>query len=228
MSSRNRARGLIMAGRVMVNGCRVDKAGSMVRAESDIEILASATPYVSRGGSKLEGVLQDVVLDVRGFVCLDVGASTGGFTDCLLKHGAARVYAIDVGRNLLDISLREDPRVIAIEGCNVRYVQPDLIPEKVDLITIDVSFISLTLVIPAVIPFLKHGGYLLTLIKPQFELSRQEVGKGGIVREEAVRLKAVEKMQMFVSRVGLDVRNCVPSRVKGPRGNQEYFMLSST
>lgn len=216
-----------MAGRVLVDGNRVDKAGFMVRRENKIEILGPPIPYVSRGGLKLEGALKDFGLNVKDIPCIDVGASTGGFTDCLLQHGASRVYTIDVGKHLLDSSLREDPRVIVIEGCNVRHARPGLIPEKVDLITIDVSFISLTLVIPPVIPFLKRGGCLLALVKPQFELSRQEVGKKGVVRDEDRRLKAVDKIKNFVSNSGFVVDGWVKSRVKGPKGNQEYFLLCS-
>lgn len=216
-----------MAGRVFVEGTRVDKAGFAVRRGSKIDILGSPNPYVSRGGLKLEGALIDFGLTVEDFLCIDVGASTGGFTDCLLHRGASRVYTIDVGKHLLDNSLREDPRVVVIEECNVRHVQPDFIPEKVDLITIDVSFISLSIVIPPVIPFLKRGGYLLALVKPQFELSRREVGRKGVVRDEKKRLKAVDNIINVLSNSGFCVEGLVKSRLKGPKGNQEYFVLSS-
>lgn len=216
-----------MAGRVRVDGNRVDKAGFLIRPDSTIEIVGPHMPYVSRGGLKLEGALSDFGLAVEGFRCIDVGASTGGFTDCLLKHGASRVYAIDVGKNLLDASLRDDPRVFVIEECNARSIEPERLPETVELITIDVSFISLTLVVPPMLPFLEKRGYLLVLIKPQFELSRKEVGKGGVVREESGRMKAVNKVESFLTEIDLNVISWVPSRVKGPKGNQEYFMLSS-
>lgn len=218
---------MIMAGRVIVDGEMVDKAGEMVRAESDIEVLGPPIPYVSRGGVKLEGALLDLGLDVSCLRCLDIGASTGGFTDCLLQHGAERVYAVDVGSNLIDYSLRKDERVIVIEKVNVRYAPLDLIPEQVDLVTIDVSFISLTLIIPPVRHFLKAGGYMLTLVKPQFELSRDEVGRKGVVRDETKRIKAVEKIEGFLSKSGFVVERTVPSRITGPAGNQEYFVLSS-
>lgn len=216
-----------MAGRVFVDGRLVDKAGFMVRPENVIEIAGPPNPYVSRGGLKLEGAILDLGIDVKDLFCIDVGASTGGFTDCLLQHGAAKVYAVDVGKRLLDSSLRNDPRVVVIEGCNVRHVQPGFIPEKVDLITIDVSFISLSLVISPVIPFLKIKGRLLVLVKPQFELSRREVGKKGVVRDEGRRLKALDKIKIFVSESGFVIDGWVESRLKGPKGNQEYFLLSS-
>ncbi len=216
-----------MAGRVFIDGRLVDKAGFMVRPENVIEIVGPSNPYVSRGGLKLEGAILDLGIDVKDLFCIDVGASTGGFTDCLLQHGAAKVYAVDVGKRLLDNSLRKDPRVVVIEGCNVRHVRPGFIPEKVDLITIDVSFISLCLVIPPVIPSLKRDGRLLVLVKPQFELSRHEVGKKGVVRDEAKRLRALDKIKSFVSGSGFVVDGWVESRVKGPKGNQEYFLLAS-
>ena len=215
-----------MAGRVRVEGEVVDKAGSLVSGDLGVEIKGKERQYVSRGGEKLAGTLEDLHLSVEGFFCLDVGASTGGFTDCLLKHGAARVFSVDVGKNLLDYSLRGDPRVVVLEGCNFRYAAKDLIPEKVDLVTIDVSFISLTLVIPPALPFMKDGGILLPLVKPQFELSRKEVGKGGVVREEEKRFAAVRKIREYLEERGLAVEKEVPSRLLGPAGNQEYFILS--
>ncbi|RMG59829.1 MAG: TlyA family RNA methyltransferase [Deltaproteobacteria bacterium] len=224
--TRSRARSIIMAGLVYVNGVRVDKAGYQVREDARLEIKERGIPYVSRGGLKLEGALEDLSLSVDGFVCLDVGASTGGFTDCLLARGARKVYAVDVGKNLLDGRLRKDPRVVVIEGVNFRYAPSDLIPETVDLVTVDVSFISLTLIIPRALPFLKEGGYLLCLVKPQFELSPDRVGKGGVVRDEGARLEAVRKISSFVEKEGMNLLGVVPSRVRGPKGNQEYFLLA--
>lgn len=224
--TRTVARGLIMAGRVVVNGKVVDKAGTMVSPSDAIEVKGDPRPYVSRGGLKLKGALNDFSLGVEGLICLDIGSSTGGFTDCLLKEGASHVYAVDVGKNLMDGMLRSDERVTLLEGVNARYARGDLLPEKVDLITVDVSFISLTLIIPAIIDLLKPGGKLIPLVKPQFELSRKEVGKKGVVREANARDKAIVKISSFLSDKGFRVIEIAPSCIKGPAGNQEYFIHS--
>jgi len=223
--TRSQAKSIIMTGRVYVDGVMVDKAGRTFDEGVSISLKEGGLPYASRGGLKLEGALEDFCLEVKGMTCLDVGASTGGFTDCLLKKGASKVYAVDVGRNLLDGKLRKDERVVVLEGVNFRYAGNGLIPEKVDLITIDVSFISLTLIIPPALSFLKPGGYLLVLVKPQFELTPKDVGRGGVVRDEEKRHRAVQKVESFMMKRGLTVIGVTPSRVKGPKGNQEYFIL---
>ncbi len=216
-----------MAGRVLVEGKVTDKAGTSVFEESIIEIKGEARPYVSRGGMKLAGALEGFSLDVSGSICLDIGASTGGFTHCLLTHGALRVYAVDVGKNLIDGSLRSDGRVEVIEKCNFRYASPDLIHEEVDLVTVDVSFISLTHIIPRALTFLRKDGRILLLVKPQFELSKKDVGKGGVVRDQGKRNEAVSKITRFLTSLNVPVAGVLPSPLTGPAGNQEYFVLSS-
>ncbi|HEY6012208.1 MAG TPA: TlyA family RNA methyltransferase, partial [Nitrospirota bacterium] len=209
--SRERAQGSIVAGQVLVNGQKIDKAGTPVAEDADIRILGERMPYVSRGGLKLESALREFKVEVTDKVALDVGASTGGFTDCLLQHGCRRVYAVDVGYGQLAWKLRQDPRVIAIDRVNIRDMAPALIPELVDLAVIDVSFISLDKVLPSVLRFLKPGSELIALIKPQFEVGRAQVGKGGIVRDEAARAASVERVQTFFGNAGLDVKGVIPS-----------------
>jgi 23S rRNA (cytidine1920-2'-O)/16S rRNA (cytidine1409-2'-O)-methyltransferase len=223
VESRAKAQSLIMMGRVLCNGKVIDKAGSKVNLDAEIEI-TQELPYVSRGGIKLESAIKKFLVDLDGMVAMDVGASTGGFTDCLLKHGVKKVYAIDVGYGILDAKLRNDERVINIEKTNIRYLNKDLIKDQIDIAVIDVSFISLTQVIPKVLEFLKPNGKIIALIKPQFELSPKEVGKGGIVKEKDLQMKAVTKISHFIQELGLKVIGTIPSPIAGKKGNQEYLI----
>ena len=203
--SRQRASALIMAGNILVNNQPVDKPGSMVPVDAEIINKGSDIPFVSRGGFKIEKAIQSLNLDVTGMLCLDVGASTGGFTDCLLQHGASRVYAIDVGYGQLDWKLRQDPRVVVIERTNIRYATEELFPEPFDLISIDVSFISLKIVIPAVKKFLKNDGKILALIKPQFEVGKGLVGKGGVVRDPAQHEQVITELTEFFNNISFQL-----------------------
>jgi 23S rRNA (cytidine1920-2'-O)/16S rRNA (cytidine1409-2'-O)-methyltransferase len=223
--SRSAAQGLILSGRVLVEGRVVDKCGAPVRPGQRIEVAPGARPFVSRGGEKLSGALEDLGLSPSGAVALDVGASTGGFTDCLLRRGAARVYAVDVGKGLLDDRLRKDPRVVELPGINFRYAPPDLLPEKVDLAVVDVSFISLRHILPPLRAFLKKGARVLALVKPQFEAGREAVGKGGVVRDETARRRAVREAGLFAAEAGFSVLAEAESRLPGPAGNREVFVL---
>ena len=223
--SRQRAQAMIMAGKVLVNNRPVDKAGFLVGQNDDIELKGKDIPYVSRGGLKLEGALQSFELNPAGLVCLDVGASTGGFTDCLLQNGAARVYAVDVGYGQLAWKLRQDPRVAVIERTNIRHMQIEAIAEPVDLATIDVSFISLKIVVPAVAAFLKNGARLLALIKPQFEVGKDQVGKGGVVRDASLHNRVIHNLSAFFVELGFLSETVIPSPILGPKGNREFFIL---
>lgn len=223
--SREKARRAIMAGWVEVCGQRVDKAGAAVDEDAEVEVTGGREPYVSRGGLKLEAALDHFRLSPEGRVCLDVGASTGGFTDCLLQRGASRVYALDVGYGQLDYSLRREARVVVMERLNVRYLEPDALPERVRLATLDVSFISLLKVVPAVLPHLEPGGWLLPLIKPQFEAGKGAVGKGGILRDEDLRRRVVEQVVAGLVELGLEPRGTFDSPVAGAGGNREVFAL---
>lgn len=220
--SREQAKRLILAGEVRLNGHTVDKPATKVPLDAEIT-LKSKPRYVGRGGLKLERALADFSIDPTGQTCLDIGASTGGFTDCLLQHGAAKVYAIDVGTNQLAWKIRSDPRVITREKFNARHLQPQDLPEAVDLIVIDVSFISLTKILPAAFGVLKADGHLVALIKPQFEATRREVGKGGIVRDAAAREKAASKITQFVRDLGHDFLAQTDSPITGTDGNHEYL-----
>jgi 23S rRNA (cytidine1920-2'-O)/16S rRNA (cytidine1409-2'-O)-methyltransferase len=222
--SRERAQALILAGQVLVNGRKQDKAGSLVPEDGEIRILGEVLPYVSRGGLKLEAALREFKIDVSGSTALDVGASTGGFTDCLLQRGAAKVYAVDVGYGQMAWKIRQDPRVVVIERSNIREAGPSLIPEPVDIVVIDVSFISLEKVVPSVLQFLKPGSGLIALIKPQFEVGKEQVGKGGIVRDEEARKAAVNRITEFVLAAGLDIQGIIPSPITGQDGNVEYLV----
>ncbi len=224
--SREKAQALIFAGQVLVQGQKIDKAGALVPQDAEIRILGEVLPYVSRGGLKLEQALQEFRISVTGKVALDVGASTGGFTDCLLQYGCARVYAVDVGYGQIAWKLRQDPRVVVIERTNIRAMEPSVIPELVDMAVIDVSFISLEKVIPAVLKFLKPDSEIITLIKPQFEVGKEAVGKGGIVRDEAARSAAVERVAAFARGLGLDVKGVIPSPITGQEGNVEFLMYA--
>lgn len=225
--SRERAKRLVMAGLVFLetNGRqeRLDKPGRMLPASAVLS-LAQPERFVSRGAYKLLSALEHFQLAITGLTALDVGASTGGFTDCLLQHGAARVYAVDVGKSQLHEKLRADPRVVSLEGVNFRLAGPDLLPERVDLAVVDVSFISLTKVLPAVRQFLKPGACIVALVKPQFELGPGQTDKG-VVRDESLRQLAVQLVEGAARELGLTPSGLVPAGVKGPKGNQEYLLL---
>jgi len=222
--SREQARRLIIAGEVTINGQPASKPGTGVK-DDDVLVIKEKPRFVSRGGFKLEGALREFGINVTGLTCMDVGASTGGFTDCLLQRGAVKVYAFDVGTNQLVWKLRNDPRVVSREQCNVRHLQPADVPETIDFAVFDVSFISLTLVLPPVMAVLHpERGAIVCLIKPQFELSREDVSAGGIVRDPALHTRAVEKIRDFVStRAGFCWRGVIESPIKGTDGNTEFL-----
>ena len=222
-ASREQARRAVMAGSVEVDGRRGDKPGTAVGAAAVLSVAGPREPFVSRAGRKLAGALDDFGLDPAGTVALDVGASTGGFTDCLLQRGAARVYAIDVGWGQLDARLRADPRVVVLERTNARHLEPKDLPEQGNFAVIDVSFISLAKVVPALVPLLRPGSPIVALIKPQFEAGRGAVGKGGILRDEGVRARAIERTLDGLAALGLKVRGSCDSQVAGVGGNREAF-----
>ena len=221
--SRSRAQALIMSGEVYVDGQKCDKAGTQVNCDALLEVRGSACPYVSRGGLKLEKALHDFGVDPTGYVCSDSGASTGGFTDCLLQKGAKKVFAIDVVYGQLAWSLRTDERVVCMERTNIRYVKPEDLGEPLDLSVVDVSFISLKIVLPAIKALLKPTGQILCLIKPQFEAGKDKVGKKGVVRDPAVHAEVLENFLALASALELTVRNLTYSPVKGPEGNIEFL-----
>jgi 23S rRNA (cytidine1920-2'-O)/16S rRNA (cytidine1409-2'-O)-methyltransferase len=221
--SRQRAQALILAGNVCVAGQKVTKAGAPVAADARIEITGAQPRYASRGGLKLEGALADFDVDPVSKTCLDAGASTGGFTDCLLQQGARRVYAVDVSVAQLDWKLAQDARVVQIEK-NVRYLAPEDLEETVDLVTLDLSFISVAKVLPQVAAVVRPGGEFLILVKPQFELERGDVGKGGIVRDPALHERAIERVRAAAAKAGLQVLGVHSSRITGAEGNQEFFV----
>jgi 23S rRNA (cytidine1920-2'-O)/16S rRNA (cytidine1409-2'-O)-methyltransferase len=226
--SRTKAQALVMAGVVLVNEQRVEKSSESFPPDVSIRVKGAdnaATRYVGRGGLKLEAALREFGLDVSGLICLDVGASTGGFTDCLLQHGARRVVAIDVGHNQLDWRIRQDERVEVREGMNARYVEPENFHEPFDLAVMDVSFISATKVIPAIVPLLTERGRFITLIKPQFEVGKGEVGKGGIVSDPAQHARVVEEVNRAAEASGLEVVGVIPSPITGADGNVEFLAL---
>ncbi len=225
--SREQARGLILAGEVQVAGQKVEKAGASVAADAEITLLHPLSPYVSRGGVKLAGALSAFGLEVTGGVALDVGASTGGFTDCLLQRGATRVYAVDVGYGQIAWRLRGDARVVLIERTNIRTMPKETIPEAVDLAVIDVSFISLSKVIPCVTPHLKAGGEIVALVKPQFEVGFGQVGAGGIVRDPDQHREVIDRISNQAADWQLNVRGVVPSPICGKKGNREFFIWFS-
>jgi 23S rRNA (cytidine1920-2'-O)/16S rRNA (cytidine1409-2'-O)-methyltransferase len=222
VESRAKAQALIMAGKVVVEGKTVTKAGTLVAEEAAITIL-KPPPFVSRGGIKLDYALGHFQLDVSSRVVADIGASTGGFTDCLLKRGAKRVYAVDVGYGQLDYRLRRDPKVVVMERVNARYPIP--LPERVDLATIDLSFISVEKVIPSVAQLVKDDGYLLVLLKPQFEAKRSEVGKGGIVKQAVVHARVLGRFVAWLVEHGFRLGGLVASPILGASGNREFFLL---
>jgi len=226
--SRTKAQALVMAGVVLVDEQRVNKPSDPVDPHAEIRIKGGDDPttrYVGRGGLKLEAALRDFQIDVAGFNCLDVGASTGGFTDCLLQHGAGKVTAIDVGHNQIDWRLRTNARVDVREGINARYLKPDDFPEKFDLAVMDVSFISATKILPAILPLLKEDARLITLIKPQFEVGRGEVGKGGVVRDSQKHARVIDEVNRAAEELGLRVTNVIESPIHGADGNLEFLAL---
>ena len=222
--SREKAKAYIMAGQVYVDGQKEDKAGSMFTETVKVEVRGNTLPYVSRGGLKLEKAMNEFDVSLEGKVCMDVGASTGGFTDCMLQNGAVKVYSIDVGYGQLDWKLRNDPRVVCMEKTNIRYVIPEDIQEPAQFSSIDVSFISLTKVLLPVRNLLTEDGEIVCLIKPQFEAGREKVGKKGVVRDPAVHLEVIEKVIAYASSIALEPRHLSFSPIKGPEGNIEYLL----
>jgi 23S rRNA (cytidine1920-2'-O)/16S rRNA (cytidine1409-2'-O)-methyltransferase len=230
-ASRERAQALIIAGKVLVNDQKIEKPGAQVAEESRIRLLGEDLKYVSRGGLKLERALEHWRVDVKGKICLDIGASTGGFTDCLLQHGAARVIAIDTGYGQMDFKLRQDPRVRLLEKTNARYLTSEVIGELADLIVIDVAFISATLVLPPAVKAAfpqsrleRRGRQLIVLVKPQFEAGKEFVGKGGIVRDEAAQLASVEKVKRALSDLECASIDVIDSPILGAEGNREFLL----
>ncbi len=222
--SREKAKAVIMAGNVYVENQKEDKAGTMFPDTVNIEVRGSTLKYVSRGGLKLEKAMDHFGLDLTGKICMDVGSSTGGFTDCMLQNGAVKVYAIDVGHGQLDWKLRNDPRVVCMEKTNIRYVTPEQIEDRADFSSIDVSFISLTKVLIPVYHLLKEEGEVVCLIKPQFEAGREKVGKKGVVRDAQVHLEVIEKVMDFAREAGYGLMHLEYSPIKGPEGNIEYLL----
>jgi 23S rRNA (cytidine1920-2'-O)/16S rRNA (cytidine1409-2'-O)-methyltransferase len=221
--SREKAKALILEGNVLVNGVVIDKAGTSVKIDDEFTI-KNKMPYVSRGGLKLAHAVQFFNIDIKDKIAMDVGASTGGFTDCLLQHEARKVYAVDVGYGQFSWSLRNNENVILLEKTNIRHVDNNLISDEIDIATIDVSFISLLKVIPKVLELLKPGGVIVALIKPQFEAGRKDVGKGGVVRDDAKRLEIVQTIKEETALMGLEVMGTTQSPIKGPKGNVEYLI----
>ena len=223
--SREKAKAYIMAGNVFVNGVREDKAGTMVKEDCEIELKGIASKYVSRGGFKLEKAVELWHVPLEGRICMDVGSSTGGFTDCMLQNGATCVYAIDSGTNQLAWKLRSDPRVVSKEQTNIRYVTTEDIPEKIQTVSIDVSFISLTKVLSPVRALCEEGASIVTLIKPQFEAGREKVGKKGVVREKSTHIEVIAKVISYALSHGFDFKELSFSPIRGPEGNIEYLAL---
>ncbi len=222
--SRERAHAALMAGRVLVNGEKIDKAGSKVDCEAPIRIIGDDMPYVSRGGLKLEKALKDFAISLEGKIVADIGASTGGFTDCALQNGAQKVYAVDVGYGQLAWKLRSDPRVVSLERTNARYLTSEQIKEEIDFFTIDLAFISLEKIFPAIVQFLSPAGKIVALVKPQFEAGRENIGKKGVVRDPKVHEAVLDKIVRFVQEAGLTVLGITYSPIRGPEGNIEYLI----
>lgn len=223
IESRAKAQAVIMSGEVYVDGQKADKPGMSYSVDAEIEVRGHVCPYVSRGGLKLEKALRDFGVDPTGYVCSDSGASTGGFTDCLLQQGAKKVFAIDVGYGQLAWKIRQDPRVVCLERTNIRYVTPEMLGEPLDLSVVDVSFISLKLVLPVIQKLLKPSGQILCLIKPQFEAGKDKVGKKGVVRDPAVHLEVLENFAALANELHMTILNLTFSPVKGPEGNIEFL-----
>ena len=227
-ASRQKAQAIISGGGVYVNGLQISKVSYDVDADKDtVEIKGEIIPYVSRGGLKLQAALENFNIDVSGYTAVDIGASTGGFTDCLLKHGAVKVYAVDCGVNQLDASLINDVRVISVEKCNARFINRDVVPELCDIAVMDVSFISQTLIYPAVMNILKSGGYMITLIKPQFEAGYGNVGKHGIVKDKSIHEKVIANIIAAARNYDFQYHSCIESPIQGGDGNTEYLALFS-
>lgn len=223
--TREKAQAMILAGKVFVDGRRTEKAGTNVDTGAEIAVSGPAHPYVSRGGVKLAAALDAFGIDPTELICLDVGASTGGFTDCLIQRGARRVYAVDVGRGQLDARLRLDPRVVLLEGINARRLGRQHVPEPVELASLDLSFISARLVMPAVCNLLASRAPLIVLVKPQFEAGRREVPRGGVVRSEELRRRVVREIENFGRELGLEPVGTIPSPILGARGNREFLAV---
>lgn len=224
--SRAEAQALVLAGQILVNQQKVEKCGALVETSAEIRVLGEKPRYASRAGMKLEAALDYFEIDPGGKICLDIGASTGGFTDCLLGRGAAKVYAVDVGTNQMDWRVRQNPRVVALEKTNARYLRFEQIGAKIDFVTMDVSFISSTLILPVLPELLESGGAALILVKPQFEASRENVGKGGVVRDPQVHREAVQKVSRKFSELNFDVQGFVESALPGMEGNREFFVYA--
>ncbi|WP_352398615.1 TlyA family RNA methyltransferase [[Clostridium] aminophilum] len=222
--SREKAKTIIMSGIVYVNNQKEDKAGSQFKDDVTIEVRGATLQYVSRGGLKLEKAMKAFPIDLHGTTCMDVGASTGGFTDCMLQNGAVKVFSVDVGHGQLAWKLRNDPRVVCMEKCNIRYVTPEDIGTAVDFSSIDVSFISLTMVLGPVKEILREGGHVAALIKPQFEAGREKVGKKGVVREKSTHVEVIEKVIAYAHEIGFTVEGLDYSPIRGPEGNIEYLI----
>lgn len=223
--SRDVAVRMILAGEVRLDGALSDKPAKLVPLDSVIDLVSQASRFVSRGGEKLVVALDACAINLQGAVCLDVGCSTGGFTDCLLQRGAARVYAVDVGYGQFDWRLRQDPRVVLHERTNIRYVDRALMPELVSLVVIDVSFISLTMVLPPIIQFLRPGAIVIALVKPQFEVGKGQVGRGGIVRDEAQRQSVLQRILVCAEGLGLIQKMTIDSPIRGKKGNLEFLSI---
>lgn len=215
---------MIMAGKVLVNDMIIDKPGTLIDPLAHIIVKQDDNPFVSRGGLKLDKAITSIPIDVNGLVCMDIGASTGGFTDCLLQHGAKKVYSVDVGYGQLDWSLRKDPRVVVIERTNIRHMPYEMVNEPMDMIVADTSFISLKKVIPCAEKFMKNGTIVLALIKPQFEAGKDKIGKGGVVKDTAVREQVIFDLKDFFIHQGYTVNQVITSPVLGPKGNTEYII----
>lgn len=225
--SREKAKKALMAGVIFVNNLMVDKPGMKVDRDADIEIKGKTLPYVSRGGLKLEKAINKYGIDLAGKTCMDVGASTGGFTDCMLQNGAKKVYSVDVGYGQLAWKLRQDDRVVSMERTNIRYVKPEDIEDEIDFSSIDVSFISLKIVLPVVKKLLKEKGEIIFLIKPQFEAGRDKVGKNGVIRDKGVHREVIEKILNFAIEIDLTIKQLTFSPIKGPKGNREFLAYVS-
>jgi 23S rRNA (cytidine1920-2'-O)/16S rRNA (cytidine1409-2'-O)-methyltransferase len=224
VDSRQKAQAMILAGHVLVDDRRLEKCGTAVAEDAAVRLLEAPAKYVSRGGTKLEGALEHFRINPDGKICLDMGASTGGFTDCLLQKGAAKVFAVDVGTNQLAWRLRRDPRVVSLEKVNARHLDFKTLGERVELVTMDVSFISATLILPALRPLIEPGAEVMVLVKPQFEAGREQVGKGGIVRDPTVHQEAIARVSRKLLELGFSGLATVESSLQGASGNREFFL----